>query len=67
MFAFYNRLGLHVAASDREVIRAIRKRLKPSARRALACRVARHEIMRQTLAEHRRARRLAEDIMEGRI
>lgn len=57
MYAFYNRLGVHVYAGDREVIRAVTARLAPSAF-TRDQRLARHELYRKVLAEHRRARDL---------
>jgi hypothetical protein len=53
----YHRLNVHVYASDREVIRAIRARLKPIAL-TRKFRRERHAIIRRVLLDHRKARLL---------
>jgi hypothetical protein len=51
MFGTYCRLNVHVLASDREVIRAARKKLKNP--RNPAERAARHRFFRQMLEYHK--------------
>lgn len=55
MFALYCRLGVHVGASDRAVIRATRARLVPYTR---ARQEPRKALYRAMLAEHLDARAL---------
>jgi hypothetical protein len=59
MFATYQRLGVHIYASDREVIRAASRKLKRSVRFARKHRKARHAFYRQMLRYHLKARKLA--------
>lgn len=56
MYGTYCRLRVHVAATDREVIRAALRKLKPSARKGRAKREARHAFLREMLAYHHNAR-----------
>lgn len=67
MHAFYCRLGLHVLANDREVIRATRARLSKHARRDPAGRIERHKLYRAVLREHHNARKLHNRIIMGMI
>ena len=66
MQGFYERLGLHVMASNREVIRATRRKL---ARKALGRkdRRARHKLYRDMIARHGRARRLFLGVVTGNL
>lgn len=59
-YAFYCRLGVHVYASDREVIRAIRSRLAGTAFERDK-RTERHALYRAVLEEHSKARRLCRE------
>jgi hypothetical protein len=54
----YERLHVTVWASDREVIKAAARKLKPEVRFARRQRKARHALYREMLACHRAARRL---------
>jgi hypothetical protein len=54
----YNRLGVHVYASPREVIRAARTKLKHQALRDREYRKSRHEFYRAMLKFHKKARKL---------
>jgi hypothetical protein len=54
----YERLGVTVFASNREVIRAASRKLKPKARFGRKLREARHAFYRDILACHRAAREL---------
>jgi hypothetical protein len=64
MFAFYNRLNLHVGATEREVIRATRGRLTKKAL-GREGREGRHWLIRRMLAEHRDARELYQKVQGG--
>lgn len=55
----YLRLRLPVWASEREVIRAARRKLKPTCRRSRHYREARHAYLRDILNCHREAGALA--------
>lgn len=57
-YASYCRLGVHVYASDIEVIREARKMIAAHHRRGREARTGRHQFYRALLEEHRRARRL---------
>jgi uncharacterized protein (DUF305 family) len=59
MFGTYQRLHVSVHASNREVIKAASKKLKPKVRYAYMYRDARHEFYRNMLAHHAMARDLA--------
>lgn len=57
MYGTYCRLGVHVMASTRTVLRALYRKMKPSARRGRVARDSRHTIARLILREHADARR----------
>ena len=59
MFGTYQRLGVHIYASDMEVIRAARRKLQRKARRDPALKTKRKAFYRQMLAYHRHALNLA--------
>lgn len=63
MFGTYCRLGLPVWASDLDVIRATRRKMKKSALRDATKRDARKSVYRAILAHHRDARDLYREIM----
>lgn len=56
MYALYCRLNLHVHASDRSVIRAVRRKINPNALRDPHQREARKVIYRRLIEEHQKAR-----------
>jgi hypothetical protein len=56
MLGTYERLGVHVMASNMDVLRAARKKLKNPSNRGE--RKARHKFYRQMLTYHRKAREL---------
>jgi hypothetical protein len=58
MFATYQRLGLSVWASERQVLREARKLLSEEARKGPLHRTRRHHFYRQMLAHHTRAQQL---------
>lgn len=58
MFGAYTRLGVHVGASNRDVIRAASRKLKKRFRFARKHRAARHKFYRQMLRHHRDHRKL---------
>jgi hypothetical protein len=58
VFGTYNRLNVHVGASDIDVVRAARRKLKKSVRRARVHREGRHAFYRKMLAYHHEARDL---------
>lgn len=58
MLGTYNRLGLHVSATSREVIKAASRKLTPAARTSREQREARHEFYRTMLRYHEDARDL---------
>ena len=58
MFGTYQRLGVHVYASNLEVIRAARKKLTRKAQRDLSYRTARKDFYRIMLRYHQEARQL---------
>lgn len=64
--AQYNRLGLPVTASNREVVKAAHKLLAQHCRRAYAYRDARHAWLRSMLNEHAEAFVLFAYVMGGR-
>ena len=64
-YQFYQRLDLHVGASDRAVIRATLSRIEKRDRYALAKRAERHDFIRKVLAEHREARTEYIEVMHG--
>ena len=57
-FGTYERLGMTVWASNREVIKTASRKLKPEARFARRHRAARHVFYREMLAYHRAPREL---------
>lgn len=59
MFGLYCRLGVHIYAPDTAVIRAVRKRFKPSIRRSRAHRDNRHKVYRLMLEYHHSEREFA--------
>lgn len=65
MFNSYCRLGLHVSASAREVIRATRRKFRGNARNAPQFREGRKSVYRAMLAEHRHARKLFQFVQSG--
>lgn len=67
MFGTYNRLGLPVWATERQVIRAARFKLTRRARWGRECRSERHKFLRQMLAHHVDARKLYADVVMGSI
>ena len=58
MFGTYQRLNVHVYASDYEVIRRALRKLKRKGRYDRKHREARHAFLRQMLAYHAKARKL---------
>ena len=62
MFSTYCRLNLHVSASNIDVIRAIRRKLRPAVLRDKLKRSNRHAIYRLMLAEHLGAQNLYRSI-----
>jgi hypothetical protein len=56
-YGLYNRLRVHVSASPKHVLRALYRKLKPSAKKR-ANRDARHAIARAILREHCDAREI---------
>jgi hypothetical protein len=48
----YGRLGLHVSASSREVVRAVREWIRPECACARKFRDERHKLTRAVLASH---------------
>ena len=59
-YSTYARLGVHVYASSRAVIRAMRARFNPPARHDPQFREARHYWYRLMLRHHRDAQRLVQ-------
>ena len=64
MLGTYQRLGLHVMASNREVIRAARRKLRKAALRR-TFRRSRHQFLRDMLRVHARERKLYLRVMRG--
>jgi len=60
-YATYQRLRVRVSASNREVIHAASRKLKPSVRYAFMHRDARHEFYRNMIAHHNMARALVRE------
>lgn len=60
MLGTYERLGVHVYASDLAVIRAARLKLMPIARRGRQYRAERHRFYRAMLRRHTDARQLVQ-------
>jgi len=66
MFGAYNRLNIHVMASDLTVLRELRTRLNPVVFRNLRkTRKPRHKLYRAILKEHANARDLYYRVMLG--
>lgn len=61
----YCRLGVHVLASDRDVVRAAHRVMRPEVRRDHRRREARHGLIRTLLGHHHQARKLALSISPG--
>jgi hypothetical protein len=66
LWSQYERLNLHVSASNIDVIRAVRPRLAPEALQQ-CFRPARHSIYRKAIQHHADARNLFSKVMGGRI
>lgn len=60
MYAQYQRLGLHVYASNREVVKAAHKMLSPKGK-SFSQRQARHNWLRQILQYHKEEKQLCKD------
>ena len=58
MLGTYHRLNVHVWASNLDVIRAARRKLKKKARKARNVREQRHAFYRAMLYHHRKAQEL---------
>jgi len=67
MYSTYCRLNLSIYADTRTVLRAVRRKLRPSAKRGRKHREGRHEIYRAILKEHADARALYIDVLAGRL
>jgi len=67
MYGIYCHLNLHVTASDIDVIRAVRRKLRSSVLRDKDKRDNRHAIYRAILPEHRDAQRLYVDVVSGNL
>lgn len=65
LYGTYCRLNLPVWATNREVVRAARRKLKRSVRRAHKHREARHAILRELLEHHAHARAEYAQVMGG--
>lgn len=65
MYGVYLRLGLHVSASEIDVIRAARKILTPEARRDPKFRATRKQMYRDLLVHHEQACKLYRFVMRG--
>lgn len=65
MYSAYCRLNVHVLASDRVVIREIRKRLMSNVLRDREARSRRHKIYKLILAEHKDAHELYFAVTRG--
>lgn len=67
MYGTYCRLGVHVNASDCDVIRAARLKIARNHRRGAARRADRHRFYRVMLNYHSDARRLYREVLFGDI
>lgn len=67
MFGTYERLNLHVAASNLAVIRATCRMLHPRILRMRQHREGRHALYREMLRYHADAGKLYRDVMRGNI
>jgi hypothetical protein len=65
MYSTYLRLGLHVSASDREVIKATQKKFNKEARRDPVLRRARHDVYRVMLEYHHNSQELFGFVLVG--
>ena len=65
MFSTYCRLNLHVSASNIDVIRAVRRKLRPAMLKDKSKRSNRHAIYRIMLAHHIDAQNLYKSIQGG--
>ena len=65
-FAMYNRLNLHVADSNREVVRRTRGKFHRNVRRDPAERGTRKKLYRLMIKEHAQARDLCRLVNAGR-
>lgn len=65
MFGTYNRLGVHVSASNVDVIRAASRKLQRRDRYTRKHREARHAFYRVMLHQHEQARELYSFVMGG--
>lgn len=63
--AQYERLGLHVSASPREVIRAARERVAVQCRLGPYARKERHGFYKSMLRQHVKAQKLYRFVMRG--
>ena len=63
----YDRLGLHVSASNRDVIRAARKVIARQHRRDPSKRAARKQFYRDMLREHERSIEVYHYVMRGLV
>ncbi len=61
----YNRLRVHVWASDRQVIRALRKKLNPAILKGRGHRERRLDLYREVLAIHRGSQGLYVRVQQG--
>ena len=61
----YERLGLHISASSRELVRKAYKRLSEEGK-SRSFRTERHEWIRSLIGEHREARKLYNWVARGR-
>lgn len=66
-FAAYNRLGLHVSASNREVVRAALRLLRRESRYGPKHRAPRQEFLRELIQHHHGARDLYLRVNSGRL
>jgi hypothetical protein len=64
MFGMYNRLNLHIADSNIELIRRARRQMHKTARGRKG-RIMRHDMYRLLIEEHDRARALFFYVMRG--
>lgn len=60
-YGTYRRLGVHIYASNREVIRAAQKKLHPIFHYDRDVREQRHRFYREILSQHHQARAIAEE------
>lgn len=65
MYGTYQRLNLHVSASNIDVIRAVRRKIKKSSLHDTSRREARHEIYREMIQHHNDSRDLYVHVQRG--